>query len=622
MDPRLIHRYASELRHLKDSADEFAREFPAHAGRLGIHRGGEVDDPWVERLLEGFAFLAARIQLKLDDEQPALIAHLLEALYPNFLAPVPAMMVVRLDVDPHNPNLARGPRLSRGSEIVSSAARGQDTHCEFRTAHEVQLWPLEIVQVRAWAGGGDLPAGRRAAGAVAVRLRCGGGLQWRQLPIERLALHVSAPESFAYRLHEALTTAATGTLVRTPRGGGVWRGADSVRPTGFAADEALLPESLRAFSGHRLLQELAAMPQRFLGLEIGELLPRVAAVAGDELEIVLPLSRFDPEFEALVDRESLSLHCTPAINLFHKSLDRVRLDDGRWEHLLVPDGTRPMDFEVHSVDTVTGFGSGRVARQTFRPLHAAAHGALPGAERRGEGEGEGGYTLRREARRRPGTSERSAYEGEEVWITVVDPRHAPYDPQLRHLAVTAWVTNRHLPMQLPPPSPGQAAWELASPGAVREVHVLTGPTRPVSRRPVGAAGWQLVSHLSLNHLSLTGATPQEAAAQLRTLLALYAPPNDPAWDRQVQGVLGLAVAPVVRRLPFGGPLTFGSGLGIELELDDSAFQGTSAVLFASVLQRWLTRHAAINTFVELRLRTPDRGRVHRWAPMAGGRELV
>ena len=145
MDPRLLRLYSDELSHLREVGAEFAREFPKIASRLGME-GMEVTDPYVERLLEGFAFLTARVQLKLEAEQPRLIAHLLEATYPNFLAPLPSMLIARFGVDPADPNLVRGHAVPRGSALSSEIARGQDTHCEFTTAHEVVLWPIEILK--------------------------------------------------------------------------------------------------------------------------------------------------------------------------------------------------------------------------------------------------------------------------------------------------------------------------------------------------------------------------------------------------------------------------------------------------------------------------------------------
>jgi type VI secretion system protein ImpG len=636
MDPRLLRLYSDELTHLREVGAEFAREFPRIAARLGME-GLEVSDPYVERLLEGFAFLAARVQLKLESEQAPLIAHLLEAIYPNFLAPLPSMLVARLGVDPDNPNLLGGYTVPRGSAVLSELVRGRDTRCEFRTAHAVTLWPIELVSARYFTHAGDLPLSRlpqaRAArGGLRLRLRCAGGMTFDQLGMDTLAFHISAAPDVAFRLHELVLGAAEGTLVRAPAAGeetpvgAQWRGPESVRQVGFAADEALLPESQRAFSGYRLLQEVAAMPERLLFFEIGELAPRLAAVEGDEVELIVFLRRGDPALEPLVDAQSLALFCTPAINLFPKRLDRIQLGTGEWEYHVVPDRTRPMDFEVHSIASVTGFGAGRVAQQKFLPLYASPPATATGAD----ADACGFYTVSREPRvlsaQQKAHGARSSYVGEEVRLALVDPLHAPYGEDVRQLAVSARVTNRDLPTLLPH-DPADAAsgpprWMLESPGPVTRVDALRGPTRPMTRQPVGRLGWSLVSHLALNHLSLVGASPQDAAASLRTMLGLYAPGEDASWTRQVEGVQGMSARTAVRRLPFKGPLTFGTGVEIELELDEFAFQGTSAFLFASVLERFFARHAAINSFTQLTLRTPQRGEVMRWPPRAGLRETV
>ncbi|MDY0743282.1 type VI secretion system baseplate subunit TssF [Paucibacter sp. R3-3] len=638
MDPRLLHLYSQELGHLREMGQEFAREFPRIASRLGME-GLEVSDPFVERLLEGFAFLAARVQLKLEAEQPRLIAHLLEAIYPNFLAPLPSMMVARYEIDPADPNLARGHRVPRGSAIVCDLARGQDTHCEYRSAHEVALWPLELLDVRYFSLAADLPLARlpqarSARGGLRIRLRCGGGLMFHQLQeLDRLAFYISAPDATAFRLHELLGSAVAGTLVREDAGEAIsardWRGPQSIQPLGFAADQALLPESLRTFSGYRLLQEVASMPQRLLFFEITELAERLARTRGDTVELVVFLQRGDARLEPLVDAASLALFCTPAINLFRKRLDRITLGPGDWEHHLVPDRARPMDYEVHSVESVTGFGSGRVARQDFAPLYATYQATPPAPDAIGAGY----YTLRREPRlpssQQQAQGVRSSYIGEEVYLSLVDPRHAPYAEELRQISVEAWVSNRDLPTLLPVEADDKTAprgsqlWHLDSPGPVLQVRALRSPTRPRSRLPVGELGWQLVNHLTLNHLSLVGESPAAAAASLRTMLGLYAPADEDAgWRRQTEGVRALSLRRVVRRLPFDGPPTFGSGVAIELELDELAFEGNSAFLFASTLERFFARHAAINSFTQLSLRTPQRGELMRWPPHTGLREAV
>jgi len=625
MDPRLLRLYSDELTHLREVGAEFARDFPRIAARLGMS-GVEVDDPYVERLLEGFAFLAARVQLKLEAEYPRLVEHLLEAVYPNFLAPVPSMMIVQLQPDPTDPNLAQGARVPRGSAIVSTQARGQGTSCEFRTAQEVRLWPIEVAQAQYFSFAPDLPLNRlpgagRVKGGLRLKLRALAGNRFAALPIDELVVHICAPDDVAFRLHELALGTCTGSWVRPADGepGPGWRGPDSVQPVGYADDEALLPQSERGFSGYRLLQEYAAMPQRFLSLRVTGLAQRLARVSGDEAELVLMFSRGDAALEPLVDASSVALFCTPAINLFPKRLDRIQLQGATWEHHVVPDRTRPMDFEVHHLTSVTGYGTGVVAEQSFQPLYGSRF-ATPREDR-------AYYTVRRELRvmsaKQKQEGPRSSYIGTECFLALVDGRQAPYREDLRQLALNAMVSNRDLPLLLPAAgSAGADSWQLDAPGTMARPRCLRGPTRPHHRQPRGDLGWQLVSHLSLNYLSIADDDPAKAAAAVRSLLALYGPAEDPAWQRQMDALQGVQAQRVVRRLPFGGPLTFGTGIEITTLVDELALQGASAFLLGSVLEQFFARHAALNTFTETVLASTSRGELMRWAPRVGAQALL
>lgn len=626
MDPRLLRLYSDELTHLRERGAEFAREFPKIASRLSMD-GVEVTDPYVERLLEGFAFLTARIQLKLDAEYPRLVQHLLEAVYPNFLAPIPSMMVVQLVPDASDPNLVHGARVKRGSSVRSEVPRGQNTLCEFRTAHEVRLWPIEVASAQYFSVAPDLPlsrlpGGNRAKGGLRIRLRALGGASFRELSIDSLPIHIAAADTVAYRLHELALGACIGSWVRPSKAdapGAGWRGANSVAPLGYADDEALLPITQRGFSGYRLLQEYAALPQRFLGFSVGELAARLARIDGPEAEIVLLFGRADAALESLVDAASLALFCTPAINLFHKRLDRIALTPAHWEHHAVPDRTRPMDFEVHSIESVTGFGTGSVAEQHFLPMYANLH-----TESRSHG---AYYTVRREPRvlsaPQKAHGPRSSYVGQELFLALVDAHQAPYREDLRQIAISALCTNRDLPNLLPTGGGGGAGgWSLDAAGAIAQVRCIAGPTRPHTRQADGDIGWSLVSQLSLNYLSIAGDEPARAAAALRSMLALYGPSGDTGWSKQLDGLTALQARQVVRRLPMGGPLTFGTGIEVTASLDDMAFQGGSAFLLGCLLERFFARHVALNTFSETVLRTSTRGEVMRWPARLGDQALA
>jgi len=632
MDPRLIRLYEDELAHLRELGGEFARSHP-RARHLGLE-DVEVADPYVERLLEGFAFMAARVRLKLEAEQPRLIEQLLQALNPGFLAPMPSTMVARFDIDPSDPNLARGHTLPRGSTIRSVVRRGADTACEFRTAMPVTLWPLEIVQVQSFVEAPELgltrlPAARAAQGGLRIRLRAGADLSVAALGCDRLVFHIAAEDELAYRLHELVFGQCIGTLVvepGQPARESSWRDAQGVAAVGLAADEALLPESDRMFSGHRLLQEVAALPQRLMFFEVRDLARRLATIGGQEVDLVLLFAHTDQRLQPLVDRLSIALHCTPAINLFPKRLGRVLLEPGHAEYHLVADRTRPMDYEVYSVEEVVGHGaSGTDAVCSFAPLYRSSHRSLA--------DGQGYFSTRRTPRQ---LSERQrlqgarvpSYLGDEVYLSLVDDRHGPYRGELRQLSVQALVTNRDLPVLMPRDggsgSSGSSigtVWQLDAAAPVRQVVCQRGPTRPVSRRDDGDVGWQLVAQLTQNHLH-PGDDPERAAAALRATLRLYGPAADETWRRQVDGILRLQVDTVTRRLPMPGPMCFGTGVGFDLEVDEDAFRGASAFLLAYALEHFFAQHAAINSFTQLTLRSVQRGLLRTWPPRIGRRPVA
>jgi type VI secretion system protein ImpG len=652
MDPRLTRLYQDELIHLREMGASSRASTPRSPAAWAWKRW-KSPTPMSSGCSKVLHFLTARIQLKLEAEQPRLIAQLLDAMYPNFLAPVPSMAIMQMGVDVADPNLARGHAVPRGTAVTSLLPRGQNTRCEFRTAMGVTLWPVELAQAQYFSFAPDLPLARLPQarpmkGGLRLRLRCGGGLRFDQLGMQRLCLYISAADDVAYRLHELVLGTALGSLVMpvpgtalpgspavaSPEPGRQWRGPDSILPVGYEADQALLPESLRSFSGHRLLQEVAALPQRLLFFEIDDLAARLADCACTEVDLVVLFSRGDPNLEALVDAGSLALFCTPTINLFERRLDRVNLDPGSWEYHLVPDRTRPMDLEVHSVQSVFGHGLGRTAAsdhrndsrtddtdgpREFKPLYATRHDQVA--------DGHGYYTLRRELRR---ASDRQrlqgarvpSYLGEEVFLSLVDAGHGPYRESLRQLSVNAWVTNRDLPALLPPGSTaGERAWQIDLPGPVSNLQCLRGPTRPVTRQPVGAVGWKLVSQLTQNHLAL-GDDPEVAVAVLRDNLRLYGAPNDVAWGHQADGLRSLKAHNAVRRLPFAGPLSFGTGTELTLEVDEQSFQGSSAFLMGCLLECYLARQAAVNSFTQFTLKSVQRGVIKAWPPRVGLRPII
>ena len=378
MDPRLLQYYNLELQHLRETGAEFAAHFPKIAARLGMH-GLEVDDPYVERLLEGVGFLAARVQLKLDAEFPRFTQALLEIVYPQYLAPIPPMLIAQFAPDPGDPSTAGGFTVSRGSTLSGQIAAADAADCEFRTAHDVTLWPVEIASASYFSFAPDLPLnklaiGQRIKGGLRIRLKATAGLTFAQTGIDRLCFYLSGRDDVANKLYEQCLASPLGALVLPAKNPAPWHEfvpAGAIQPVGFGDEEALLPVTLRSFQGYRLLQEYFSFPQRFRFFEVSGLAKAIKRVDASQLELVILLGRGDLTLEGVVDGSNLALFCTPALNLFAKRADRIHVNDSVHEYHVVPDRTRPLDFEVYAVTNVVGHGIGTDSEQQFLPFYSA-----------------------------------------------------------------------------------------------------------------------------------------------------------------------------------------------------------------------------------------------------------
>ncbi|MFO1320968.1 MAG: type VI secretion system baseplate subunit TssF [Burkholderiales bacterium] len=620
MDPTLLRYYNRELQFMREMGGEFAKEFPKVAGRLGLE-GLECADPYVERLLEGFSFLAARIQMRIDAEFPRFSQHLFELVYPNYLAPTPSMAIVQLRPDLTEGSLAAGFTLKRETALQSILGKGDQTPCEYRTAHDVTLWPIEIAEARYFTFTGEMP-GVDLSGITGIksglrlRLRTTAGLTFNKTALASLCLYLRGSDDTPMQLQERLLGNAVGVVVRGGKavpGDYEWLPARSIRPVGFEDDEALLPFVSRSFQGYRLLQEYFALPQRFLFVELTGLGPAVRRCNEKELEITVLFDRSDASLERVVDAENFALFCTPVINLVHKRADRIHLTNQQAEYHLVPDRTRPMDLEVYQVTGAVGYGTSADAEQVFQPFHSATDWSEP--ER-----GRAYYQVRRvprilsERQRRLGP--RSSYVGSEVFISLVDAAEAPLRSDLRQLGVTALCTNRDLPLSMPL-GVGKTDFTIEESAPVNSIRCIAGPSKPAATHTDGDTAWRLISHLSLNYLSLADTDDRQGASALRELLTLYAGLGDAAVRRQIEGVRSVTTQPVTRRMPMPGPVTYGRGLQITLTLDETAFEGTGVFLLGAVLERFFARYVSINGFTETIVRSSGRGEIMRWPPRLG-----
>ena len=625
----LLLYYERELTYLRRLGAEFATRYPKVASRLQLEPT-KCEDPHVERLLEGFAFLAARVHHRLDDDLPEVSEAMLDVLHPQYVRPLPSFSLVEIELDPELGKLPGGFHVPRGSELRSRPVQGMP--CRFRTCYDTTLWPIRVTSAE-WTAADRVGPGARvgeAVGAIRIELRAFDGMRLGQImPAkpnagaaegagaprpESLRLHLAGDASVADALHELLLNSCARVVVRDPdqpSRAPIVLPATTIGAVGFEEQDALLPYPRRTFGGFALLQELFAFPQKFLFVDVNRMAEALHALgAGSRAElwfIIAPFERAERRqiLELGINARTFRLGCTPVVNLFEQVAEPILLTQRVTEYAVVPDVRRRLEIETWSVDSVMGVTPGQGEPQAIEPLYGFRHG-------RADAAGTFWHAVRR------ATGWRTD-RGTEVFISFADLSGQLRAPDAEVASLTLTCFNGDLPSRLPFGVDERGDFELAQGGPVRRVICLVRPT-PVVQPPLGKPLlWRLISTLSLNHLSLV----EDGREALREMLRLHNVGDSTGGERQIQGLVSVRSAPAYARVAADQGIAFARGRRVELELDEEHFPGGGAFLFASVLERFLAQYATMNSFTQLAARSRQRKRVMReWAPRAGWRTLL
>ena len=609
----LLLYYERELTFLRQMGSEFAAKYPKVASRLVLEQD-KCEDPHVERMLEAFAFLAARVHLKVDDDFPEITEALLSILYPHYLRPIPSMSVAEFFLDPEQVTPETGLKLERGAVLRSRPVNG--VPCKFRTCYDTTFWPVTVAEAE-WKTPDRLQLAIKSSDAVAavrLDLRCTGDATFSKLALSSLRFYLSGESNLTHTLYELLCNNCVQVVVRDPnpksRMEPVVLSGDALTPVGFAEDESMMPYPRRSFMGYGLLQEYFCFPQKFFFLDLGGLRQVCEAGFGSRVEVILLISQFERSdrrqmLELGVSAKTFRLGCSPIVNLFPHTAEPILLSHRKFEYPVVPDVNRRHALEVFEVMEVVSANPQSREVTKFEPFYSYRHGMTRSK-----------VQAFWQAKRRP--SGHRDDEGAEVYLSLVDLSSRPVRPDAETLTVRTICGNRDLPARL---TFGNEAGDFECESALpaKRIVALIKPTDTL-RPPLGGDTlWRLISQLSLNYLSLVS----EGREALQEVLRLYNFTGSTHSERQISGIVGLNSRRHFARVASDDGMSFARGTQVEIEFDEEQFVGGGVYLFAAVLEHFLGLYVSMNSFSQLAAKTRQRKEILRqWPPRAGQKILL
>lgn len=586
--------YQDELQYLREVGPEFARANPEIA-RFLADRGS---DPDVERILEGVAFLCGRIRQKLDDELPELTANMMSLLWPHYLRPIPSMTI--LEFLPQIEAMQAPFTVQANSEFASIPVDG--TRCRYRSCWPVKLRPWGLQDVRL-----ETEAARPVR--LVLTFRAPGKAQLAALELDRVLLHLSGEPRTAFALYLLLAAHVDYVTVSngsdSPHRPELTLERDCVRPAGLTRGEPVLPYPVRSFPGYRLLQEYFAFKERFLFFELTGLDRTVEpAQLTDVMQVAITFNRRLEDLP-LVSRDNVRLHCVPAINLFSQSAEPLRLKHERTEYLLQPSKSGMADrrhAEIYSVDQVAGLvRTSSMETRRYAPFYSFHHTST--ADRRS--------ATYFQTHVRPNILGGDPRLGTDTYISFVTGADTRDLPEEETISCELTCTNRDLPNEL---RAGDITEPTDSSPPGTAFRNISKPTATVSP-PLGRGlHWRLISHMSLNYVSLVDAD------RFKELLRVYDFQSEQdaqkalAHQRMLDGIISIG-STFNERIVRGAPLR---GSAVQAELNEDHFAGAGdAYLFATILDRFLGLYATLNAYTQLTVRFTRSGQIYSFPPRWG-----
>lgn len=656
MNKKIVAYYNKELRFLREMGQEFANQYPKIASRLKLN-ANETPDPYIERLLEGVAYLTARTQLKIDAEYPRFVQRILEVIYPQFLHPTPASTIIRFDTSNHyNVNVIH--KLKRGHllESLPIEADANTVSCHFSLTQDTELTPIELEASSYTNALNYLPdiknikAGKSLS-ALRLDFSIRSATKCSELTPENLVLYLGSELPVASQLLFLLINSCTNIVCHSYEDARRWHYLIEEQPKhkGFNKEESLVFDLDKSISSLRLMQEYIQLPEKFLFvsqagidkvIKKAELKGDFATSAAQTEDVVVEngvnkrvvghekrwfsvsflFDSYVPELTQLLKEQDITINTVPLVNLFKKRSVRFPITMQDTDHHVIVDRVQPLNFEVHSIERVKGFDKFNNQQVNFTPIYKAADQGIFV----NKNSNNAFFSMRRD-KRTPSSSAglyggRTSYLGSEVYLSMMSEGQSVFSFNIDHLAVEAWCTNRDLPLILTRSIKSDFLIDAALP--IRGAHIISEVTKPIEAVSEDNTLWSLLNQLNLSYVSLADYATKDSTLLLKELLLAFPHENNELYKSEINSIKQLEVEPITKLVRHKGAGSLIKGMAIKITFDESLLAGVHPFLFASVLRHYFVRSISINSFVEMTVLTVQKGQIIKWTQLKGERSVL
>lgn len=601
MDKTFLDRYNQELKYFKEASKEFANEHPQVATRLGLS-APEIEDPYVERLIEAVSFLTARINLKIDSEYPNFVQHIFKVILPEFTQPVPSAGIVAIDSLESEPVY-----IPKYTNLSTFAKKNGEATCQFSTCQDIQLIPAIIKNTH------YSRVSQKASSTETYKSSFNFILELptminemvEDINFEKIRFFIQGDDLRTNsELLYFLYTQSMSMNVELQGEDNSW--SESYEPaivlSGF--DEYLNIYNDRTADYIQHMLEYGVLPQKYLFFHIANLKEvftntifqhslESSSQQKNQLKFTFTFKEASSHLEKFLDKDILSINSVLINNAFKKR-SRIILDEKVNEQHIVLDTLRPSDFEVLRIEKIEGFSNFNHKVKTYEPLYK-----LDNDTNHFDSTNYGFFSEHHKKNRV--LSHNTSYKGNECYVMLTNQIKHMKEDDLSQLSVDVWCSNRALPSKI--------NWSLDqdltltdAKYKISRIKRQSSFTQPLDMPIENTSLWRLMNLVSANYIPLNIENNEALTQQIKNnLYVIYEITKSEIFKNQINAIMDISANKTSKVIKVGKRLSPIRGISFRIVIDDMLMSHVHPFLWGQTLLSYFQGFVPINHCVDLLL---------------------